>query len=197
MTKGDRNNLIEEIGSAEEEVFDAKKRLIELKRKMPHEEIQEYTFKDYNNADIELSSLFDDKDDLLLIHNMGKSCPYCTLWVDGFTGILKHLLNRTAFVVVSPDAPEIQREFAKSRAWNFRMVSGKRTSFLKDMGFETDDGRYLPGFSTFRKDERGDITRISHGFFGPGDDFCSVWHFFDHLAGGADGWQPQFEYNEQ
>ena len=29
--------------------------------------------------------------------------------------------------------------------------------------------------------EDGKITRVSKTFFGPGDNFCGVWHFFDML----------------
>ncbi len=29
---------------------------------------------------------------------------------------------------------------------------------------------------------------------GAGDAFCSVWHFFDMLPGGAGDWAPQFKY---
>ena len=30
-------------------------------------------------------------DRLLMIHNMGEACRYCTLWADGFNGFLPHL----------------------------------------------------------------------------------------------------------
>ena len=38
-----------------------------------------------------LLDLFADKDRLLVIHNMGQGCRYCTLWADGFNGLLPHL----------------------------------------------------------------------------------------------------------
>jgi len=45
----------------------------------------------------------------------------------------------------------------------------------------------------FRK--RGQkIRRVSDTGFHPGDDFCPIWHFFDLLPEGADGWQPQYKY---
>ena len=34
------------------------------------------------------------KDDLVVIHNMGASCAYCTLWGDGFNGVYEHLANK-------------------------------------------------------------------------------------------------------
>ena len=42
------------------------------------------------------------KRDLIVIHNMGASCPYCTLWADGFNGIYDHLADRAAFVALQP-----------------------------------------------------------------------------------------------
>jgi hypothetical protein len=46
--------------------------------------------------------------DLILVHNMGQSCRYCTMWADGFNGIHPHLANRAAFALVWPDLPEGQ-----------------------------------------------------------------------------------------
>jgi len=65
-----------------------------------------------------LAGLFGRKDDLVVIHNMGSSCPYCTLWADGFNGLYDHLANRAAFALSSPDAPAAQKRFAEGpRDW--------------------------------------------------------------------------------
>jgi predicted dithiol-disulfide oxidoreductase (DUF899 family) len=125
--------------------------------------------------------MFGDKKDLIVIHNMGKSCGYCTMWADGFIGVYKHIERKAAFVLVSPDAPEIQKSFAADRGWGFKMYSAAGTQFIKDMGYVTDAGSYWPGASVFHKDDNGKITRITKTFFGPGDNFCSVWHFYDML----------------
>ena len=52
----------------------------------------------------------------------------------------------------------------------------------------------MPGVSTFRKNADGTIDRIAKDFFGPGDLYCGVWHLFDLLADGVDGWEAQLEY---
>ena len=57
-------------------------------------------------------SSFGSKDRLLLIHNMGAKCSYCTLWADGINGILSQLENEVSVVLVSPDLPDLQRRFA-------------------------------------------------------------------------------------
>jgi predicted dithiol-disulfide oxidoreductase (DUF899 family) len=141
---------------------------------------------------IRLSQLFGDKDTLFVIHNMGRSCPNCTMWADGFNGILPHLANRAAFVVVSPDDPATQAAFAASRGWRFRMVSHKGSDFAADMGYRGDGG-WLPGVSVFRK--QGDrVMRVSDQALHPGDDLCAVWHFFDMIPEGRAGWHAKFSY---
>ena len=42
----------------------------------------------------------------------------------------------------------------------------------------------MPGVSVFRR-EAGTIVRVSDTGFSPGDDFCTLWHFFDLLPGGV------------
>ena len=70
-----------------------------------------------------MRALFGDKDRLLLIHNMGQGCRYCTLWADGFNGFLPHLESVMSVVLVSKDPPDVQRAFANSRGWRFRLAS--------------------------------------------------------------------------
>ncbi len=114
-------------------------------KKKLNQEVKEYTLLDFQNKKVKLSSLFGKKEDLILIHNMGKTCPYCTMWADGFNGVFPHLQDRAAFALVSPDPPALQRKFYKSRDWKFRMFSSKGSPFAKDLGFETKDGGPQPG----------------------------------------------------
>lgn len=152
------------------------------------EQTKDYTFQ--NNQ--RLSALFGKKNDLILIHNMGKSCPYCTMWADGFNGLLPHLQNRASFVVSSPDDPQTQKEFANARGWKFQMVSTMGTTFAKDMGFEKD-GMPQPGVSVFYK-EGSKIIRTGKDSFGPGDVYCPTFPLFDMLKDGTGDWQAKFQY---
>ena len=188
----DTRTAIQEIYEAEKELMQARQKVLELRRAVPKDSIEDYTFGS-QYGDVSLSALFGDKSDLILIHNMGKSCAYCTLWADGFNGMLNHLKDRAAFVVVSPDAPETQETFAKARNWKFRMLSDNE-NFTKDMGYRNTPDQPMPGMSTFYK-ENGKITRVATDFFGPGDDYCSLWHMFDLLKDGQNKWQAKFEYN--
>lgn len=136
---------------------------------------------------VRLSELFGAHQDLIVIHNMGTSCSYCTLWADGYNGIHQHVITRAGFVVSSPDPPPVQKSFAESRGWRFPMVSHAGTSFAADMGYVSAKGGWLPGVSVFKR-EGDSILRVSDTQFRPGDDFCTLWHFFDLLPGGAGDW---------
>ena len=97
----------------------------------------------------------------------------------------------------SPDAPDVQASFAAERGWNFKMVSVGENRFAQDLGFYSEEGPYAgyqPGVSAFRREEDGRIVRVGHDFFGPGDLYCSVWHFFDLLRDGVGGWDAKFRY---
>jgi len=185
---------------------ESKKRLTELRQRIADtrtemravlgaiepEEVQNYRF-NTRQGEVTLSQLFGRHEDLFVIHNMGSSCPYCTLWADGYNGVYSHLAQRAAFVVSSPDSPEAQERFAQGRGWTFPMVSHRGTSFAQDMGYRGERGGWRPGVSVFQR--RGQrIVRVADSGFSPGDDFCAVWHFLDLLPEGAAGWQPKFSY---
>lgn len=159
------------------------------------EPVSDYEFRNPDGTAVRLSELLGEKRDLLVVHNMGRRCSYCTMWADGFNGLRQHIEDRAAFVVASPDAPEVMRAFAASRSWGFRMVSVGESPFTHEMGFEPDVGKGVwPGVSSFHRGEGGAIERISSAQFGPGDDFCPVWPLLDLLKNGAAGWEPKYEY---
>ena len=77
------------------------------------------------------------------------------------------------------------------------MVSSAGTSFFHDMGFLPKPNEIWPGASAFHRDRStGKISRTSKTFFGPGDDYCSLWHLFDLLEGGTNEWQPKLSYGQ-
>jgi predicted dithiol-disulfide oxidoreductase (DUF899 family) len=182
----------EKLSAYRREIAALREKMRAVQTAIEPEEVRDYEFATRAGKQ-RLSELFGDKSDLFVIHNMGASCRYCTLWADGFNGIYDHLADRATFVVSSPDAPEAQRRFAESRGWRFPMVSHQGTSFAADMGYRGEKGGWMPGVSVFRK-ERGRLLRVADTGLGPGDDFCSLWHFFDLLPEGAAGWQPKFRY---
>jgi len=157
----------------------------------PHE-VADYEFKTLEGS-VRLSELFGGHTDRMVVHNMGTSCPGCTLWADGYNGVHHHVITRTGFAVSSPDPPEVQQKFAASRGWKFRMVSHMGTTFAADMGYRSERGNWQPGVSAFRLDG-GRILRVSDARWSPGDDFCTVYHFFDLLTDGRADWSPKVSY---
>jgi len=193
-------DIDKEIDELQNEVEAAKQRLNQARKRRPREQVQDYVLKDTDGNDVRLSDLFGDKSDLILVHNMGTGCSYCTMWADGFTGLVPHLSDRAAFAVCWPDKPEVQKRFATKRNWNFKMVSAHESPFVHDMGFWEEDGPNpgpWPGVSTFHRDADGRIYRTAKSHFGPGDDFCAVWPFLDLLQEGANGWEPKYTYEEK
>lgn len=185
-------NLLEEAERLERDLAEGHERLAALKRRLPHEPVRDYSLAGWNGP-VQLSELFAGKPDLIVVHNMGRGCRYCTLWADGFNGVYPHLADRAAFVVCSPDSPEVQKEFAAGRGWRFPMVSGKDSTFIQDMGFRSEKG-WMPGVSTFHREPTGGIVRVAKASFGPFDPFCGVWHLFALLDEGVNEWEPQYKY---
>jgi predicted dithiol-disulfide oxidoreductase (DUF899 family) len=189
MTNSAHHKQVEDLT---QQIRTLRSQLQELRRTAPPEPVKDYEFQAADGGTVKLSELFGAKRELFVIHNMGRSCPYCTLWADGFNGILHHLENRAAFVVSSPDIPSNQASFAKGRGWKFRMVSIAGTSFGQDMGFVKEKD-VLPGVSVFVKGDSG-IQRVSYDGFRPGDDYCQLWHMLELLPNGRNEWEPEFQY---
>jgi hypothetical protein len=61
------------------------------------------------------------------------------------------------------------------------------------MGFRSEKG-WLPGVSTFYRNDDGSIVRVARAGFGPFDAFCSAWHLFGLLKNGVNGWEPKYRY---
>src|SRR5687767_7660685 len=118
-----QEQLEKSLEQLHEDVSEAKKRLVAAIRAQGRQEVSDYEFVTVNDGTVKLSDLFGDSKELIVVHNMGKSCSYCTLWADGFNGVAGHLNRRAPFVVASPDDPYTQKHFAESRGWTFPMVS--------------------------------------------------------------------------
>ena len=182
----------EMIGGYRREIADIRQKMRKAQVQIEPEQVADYVFTSPTGP-IRLSELFGTHDDLMVVHNMGRSCPSCTLWADGYNGIHAHVISRAAFVVSSPDPPDVQQAFASSRAWKFPMVSHQGTSFAADMGYASENGSWRPGISVFHR-QGATVERVSDAQWSPGDDFCTLWHFFDLLPEGAPGWSPKFNY---
>lgn len=179
------------IDTIYQDLLAIKKEMAEAMKAGLPEVVEDYTFTNVDGNPVKLSELFGDKSELLVIHNMGSSCPYCSLWADGLTGFTKHILERTAFALCSADDHATAKAFSEKRGWNYPVVSGKANGFAQAMGFESPDYGVMPGVSAFHKAADGTITRTGKDHFGPGDSYCGIWPLFDLLEGGAGEWEPK------
>ncbi|MDG3086476.1 DUF899 family protein [Vibrio hannami] len=169
-----------EVQELEQQIYELNKKLVDLRKHNPdREEVRNYSFNALN-GDVSLLELFDNRDKLLVIHNMGQGCRYCTLWADGFNGFIPHLESTMSVVLVSKDTPEIQRQFANSRGWRFNMASHEGGEYIKEQSVLQGENN-MPGAVVYEKE--GDrIYRRSSCIFGPGDLYCSMWSLLG-LAG--------------
>src|ERR1041385_3981634 len=106
------NAIEKKILKLENKIMKQKATLAKLRRRVPLKHVEDYLLTTTQGRLVKISQLIGKKDELILIHNMGTSCPYCTMWADGFNGELHHIENRAAFVVETPNAPSVQRKFA-------------------------------------------------------------------------------------
>ena len=173
-------DIAQRIYALEGRIFELEEELLELRAKLSGEEVTDVALTDWDGESVRLSVLFGDVDHMLLIHNMGFDCPYCTMWADGFNAVYDHVAAKAAFVLSSPDPIDRQRSEASARGWRFPMVSTKGTTLAKDLGFERD-GKPLPGVSALIKAPDGTLRRHNMASFGPGDRFCPVWNLVDLL----------------
>ena len=180
-----------EISRIEHQIFELTAKLNELKKTNSGSEVKNYTLSTLD-GEVTLLELFGEHDRLLVIHNMGQGCRYCTLWADGFNGFLPHLESALSVVLVSKDTPEVQRTFANSRSWRFRLASHGGGQYIQEQTVMEGENN-VPGAVVYEREE-GRITRKNVAVFGPGDLYCSIWNLLG-MAGlsGAD-WTPQYNY---
>jgi predicted dithiol-disulfide oxidoreductase (DUF899 family) len=179
------------IQQLEREIADKIAALNELRKAAPPIPVPEYIF-ETDSGPATLRSLFGDKTTLFAIHNMGQGCRYCTLWADGFTGLVTHLESQYAFVLLSKDPPLTQRAFALSRGWNFRMASHRGGPYIREQTVMPGKDN-APGMVCYER--RGDaIFRKNAVPFGPGDLYSPLWHMLSLAGHGTSDFVPQFAY---
>ena len=183
--------MSDEIAEIEKQLFELTAKLNKLRKKSAGHEVRNYTLSTLD-GDVTLLDMFGENDRLLVIHNMGQGCRYCTLWADGFNGFLPHLESAMSVVLVSKDSPTAQRKFANSRSWRFRLASHSGGEYIQEQTVLQEEGN-MPGAVVYTR-EGSRITRKSTAVFEPGDLYCSIWNLLG-MAGLSDAeWTPQYNY---
>jgi predicted dithiol-disulfide oxidoreductase (DUF899 family) len=180
-----------EIQKLEREIFELSTKLKELRGLSPGSEVRNYSF-DTLTGTTTLLDLFGHHDQLLLIHNMGQACRYCTLWADGFNGLVPHFESALSLVLVSRDEPEVQHRFATSRGWRFRLASHGGGDYIREQTV-MEGASNMPGAVTYeRKGET--IYRKNACVFGPDDMYCPIWPMLGMAGITEEHWTPQYSY---
>lgn len=210
-----------ELLEAEIALKDQIERVAALRRSLPLDTVvEDYAFEEIPaplgageaapRRKLKLSQLFERPDQtVVLLHFMfGKKqtqpCPMCTLWADGYDGIVPHLRQRVSFaVVVAGDVVDF-REYACSRGWrNLRVLSSGASSLKRDFGFEEEDGAQQPGASLFRLGADGRprhfysvSAMITPAQFRGMDALSPFWSFLDLTPEGRGNFMPRRSYDE-
>lgn len=171
------------------EIFALKDELREMQKSAEPERLtKEYQFQTPSGVKT-LADLFGERDALVILHNMGRSCKYCSLWADCLNPVADHIQTQASFVMVNGDDLEVQKQTKAERGWRFAMVRDDSAEFTADMGFYPDES-YYPGISALIRLEDGTIARKNKSFLGPGDDYCALWPVLDLFGAGSD-WEDK------
>ena len=181
----------DEIVDLERQIHDLMRKLNVLRKASRGAKVRDYDFATLD-GETTLLALFGDKDTLLVIHNMGQGCRYCTLWADGFNGLLSHLESVVSVVLVSKDSPETQRRFANARGWRFRLASHGGGEYIREQTV-VEGAENMPGAVVYARDGEN-IYRKSVCAFGPGDIYCSMWSLLGLAGLNEEDWTPQYGY---
>lgn len=181
----------DDIRELELQIYELTRKLNLLKRDSPSAAVPDYVLKTAT-GEARLSDCFGEHDHLLVIHNMGQACRYCTLWGDGINGVLPHLESAMSVLLVSKDSPDIQRNFANSRGWRFQLASHGGGAYIQEQNVSPDGGNY-PGAVVYEKVD-GQILRRNACIFGPGDLYCVVWNLLALAGISENSWTPQYRY---
>ena len=202
----------DDLQEAERALRDQRERVAELRRQLPTDTVcgdQEFEeLKDGAPAPVRMSDLFEDPTKpLVLMHFMfGKKqaqpCPMCTMWADGYDGVVMHLKQRVNFAVLIAGDVKTFSEYARDRGWQqLRVVSAAESGLKQRLGFEMDDGAQLPGVSVFVRQTDGSMNHfysqsavMGGGEFRGMDLLTPVWSFLDLTPDGRDDWFPKNEY---
>lgn len=158
---------------------------------------------------VRLSQLFEHPaQTLVLVQFMfggrqAQPCPMCTMWADGYDGVVPHLRQRVAFgVVVAGDVAAI-RAWGRTRGWrHVRLLSSAGTTFKRDFGMEDADGGQRPGVSVFRLGDDGrprhfytQCAVMGEGHWRGMDLLSPVWNILDLTPEGRGDWMPKRSYD--
>jgi predicted dithiol-disulfide oxidoreductase (DUF899 family) len=131
-----------------------------------------------------------------------KACPMCTLWVDGYTGLVRHLRQVVNFGIVAEAPIGELRAWGREREWNgLRLLSSAGTGFKTAMQFQDPAGNQFPGLSVFVRAADGSVKHsysncaIMTSDVNRGMDLLSpLWNLMDLTPAGRGDFNPRLDY---
>ena len=209
----------DELRLAEIELMRQRERVAALRRQLPAgTPVTDYHFAEgparLDDGDdpvstVRLSGLFTAPDRPLVIYHLmyGKAqrspCPMCTMWIDGFNGIARHLAPNVDFAVAAAADVGPLRAHARARGWDqLRLLSCAGSTFKYDLGSEDAAGDQESTISVFTLDPAGSPRHfytahpyLSRDIKERGIDLLTpAWHVLDLTPPGRDDWYAQLEY---
>lgn len=184
-------DITQKIQDLEKVMYDTAVQLEKLRRDTKPVEVKNYQFKSLL-GDVTLLDFFGKKDKLIVVHNMGQGCRWCTSWADALNGVLVHLESQFSVVVVSKDPPEVQRNLAANRQWKFLMASHGGGEYIAEQSVSPGENN-MPGVVTYER-SGNKIFRKNSSVFGPGDAFNPLFHYATLLGIGFDDFKLEFSY---
>lgn len=184
-------DLESQIETLERQRYELGEKLAALRKRHKGREVPDYAFRTLE-GETSLHALFEGKNLLFAIHNMGQACRYCTLWADGLNGFLPHLEDRFAVVLLSKDKPADQRRMANARGWRFRLASHGGGRYIREQSV-IPGAKNMPGIVCYQRRGKA-VWRKNAAVFGPGDAFCSFWDVLALAGHGPGTITPQYSY---
>ncbi len=181
-----------------------------LRRELPWTEVMENYLFDGPSGPETLSDLFAGRDQLIVYHFMfgpewPEGCPSCSMIGDQIDGIIPHLTQRNATLVVVSRAPLPKIEtFKKRMGWHFKWVSSYHSAFNADyhVTFTKDElskgeiyynygpskfpADEAPGASVFAKNAEGAVYHTYSAYARGLDHLLGVYGYLDLTPKGRD-----------
>jgi predicted dithiol-disulfide oxidoreductase (DUF899 family) len=207
-----------ELHEAEIALRDQRERVAELRRSLPIDtNVDDYLFHEGPSdlridgpiSEVHLSELFEDPQKPLIIYQFmyggaqKEPCPMCTMWIDGFNGIVHHLRQRANFAIVAQAETIDFCAWGRQRDWkNLRLVSSADTSFKTDLNFQDAEGNQFPGVSVIVRSSDGSLRHfysasaiMKENEYRGLDLYTPVWSLLDLTPQGRGDWYPSLQYD--
>jgi predicted dithiol-disulfide oxidoreductase (DUF899 family) len=209
----------DELRLAEVELMRHREQVAEMRRRLPPGPVvEDYAFvegpADLDAGDdpvrqVRLSELFTGPERSLVVYHFmyGKAqdspCPMCTLWIDGFAGVVHHIARNADFVVAAAADLPMLRAHARARGWQgLRLLSCGDSTFKVDLGSEDATGNQESTVSVFARDADGTLRHHYSAHPALADDIpergidllSPVWHLLDLTPEGRSDWYASLDY---